>query len=195
MSESSRTSESTVTGLSPSGVRRGEEILVGLQSRLARCTRRDCTARRAIAATAGIGLIAAATWLALPRPASTANREGGEVAVVPTPQPPPSRTTPPEPVAPAVAAHRTVTIRVVSDAGERLTVCGADSVGGSHTAGSASSPRVCLLDDRQLLSALSETGGTYGMVRVNGQTVVLKDNQPLVAEPPPTHRFTPAPAE
>jgi hypothetical protein len=33
---------------------------------------------------------------------------------------------------------------------------------------------VCLLDDRQLLAALEETGESYGLVRMNGKTVAVR---------------------
>jgi hypothetical protein len=35
---------------------------------------------------------------------------------------------------------------------------------------------VCLLDDKQLLSALSQTGESYGIVRIGGQTRVVSNS-------------------
>lgn len=59
-----------------------------------------------------------------------------------------------------------------------LPDCGTDRIAAA-TPHPAAIARVCILDDRQLLSVLAETGGSFGLVRVGERTVVVRDSEPI----------------
>lgn len=149
--------------LSEAGRERSEQILSDLRGRLRKSVRRRRAVRRAgvgMAAAAAVGLTA---WVSWPRGVASPKIEVTEREPAPVDEAPA--------VTPIIAvessAPKRVLYTIVSTASQPLAACGEREAGQPATS-------ACLMNDRQLINALSETGGEFGVVRVGGRTIVVR---------------------
>lgn len=156
--------------LSTAGQARSEEILAQLQGRLGRAVVRERVVRRT-ATGLSLVVVAAVCMLALwPRQAVVTPplvQRDSAPAVPKTAAPEPVKLVRSEP-----APEKYSYVRVVSTPRDPIAACGS-------LPAAAPAPVACELSDRQLLSALAETGSNFGLIRVNGKTVVVQDGRPM----------------
>jgi hypothetical protein len=144
--------------LSPEGLRRRERI----GRELAERARHRHTGRRALAAAAMLAL-AATAFIAL-------RSLTPQAPTRPIVQAPPERTSVPVVApAPAPATHPTIQITIVSNSPIPDRPCSESPPLSSDTI------PICILDDTSLLQVLSETGQSYGLVKVAGRTEVVRN--------------------